>query len=336
MKQQNFLFVDIISSIFLLIILIGNFMGLLYISDGSIPFSLLGSMFLVVCYFFTIQQLKKNKELMFRKNFLHPSSIFWVFFLVLGIVSFNLISHFINVEYNCKNEIKNEATNKISSVNAMLAEYQLRARTDIADFGVNLSSEINSYLATRNSTILRNAPYRISEQEIVGLNASSTNGIVDIYEKVMTEKINIDLKTIKADIKNNNLKYQNVFNNWQRLKLVGTYANLNKYVEDKTKLINDKITELPYSNTKIIPNPSPKQLPLNSPSELNAMPGFKPNYLIPIIVILLTHLFILIPFYTWYIPDYEPSLWEKIKKFFSGKTQIHNLDPLEIENVREI
>ena len=62
MKQQNFLFVDIISSFFLLLILTGNFMGLLYITEGNIALSLLGSLVLVVCYYFAVEQLKQNKE----------------------------------------------------------------------------------------------------------------------------------------------------------------------------------------------------------------------------------------------------------------------------------
>ena len=62
MKQQKFLFVDIISSFFLLLILIGNFMGLLYITEGNLALSLLGSLVLVVCYYFAVEQLKKNKE----------------------------------------------------------------------------------------------------------------------------------------------------------------------------------------------------------------------------------------------------------------------------------
>ena len=63
MKQENFLFVDVVSSIFLLILMMGNFMGLLYITSGNYAISLLISLFIVVCYYFIIQVLKKNKEI---------------------------------------------------------------------------------------------------------------------------------------------------------------------------------------------------------------------------------------------------------------------------------
>ena len=100
---------------------------------------------------------------------------------------------------------------------------------------------------------------------------------------------------------------------------MATYLKLNEYVGKSSILINSKISELPYNNKKIEPLFNPNQLPLNSPSKLNLV--YKPNYLIPTIFIILTHLFILIPFFTWRIVDYVKS---------------NGNDPLELENVREI
>lgn len=57
MKQENFLFVDVVSSIFLLILMMGNFMGLLYITSGNYAISLLISLFIVVCYYFIRNRL---------------------------------------------------------------------------------------------------------------------------------------------------------------------------------------------------------------------------------------------------------------------------------------
>ena len=151
MKQQNFLFVDIISSFFLLLILTGNFMGLLYITEGNIALSLLGSLVLVVCYYFAVEQLKQNKEAMYKNNFLHKSGVFWLFFLVLSYVSFNLMAHFINVEYNCKNQIKAEATAKLNLVDSLVIVYKRRANEDIQNFDAKLDSKLQTY--KKNSKI---------------------------------------------------------------------------------------------------------------------------------------------------------------------------------------
>jgi hypothetical protein len=105
------------------------------------------------------------------------------------------------------------------------------------------------------------------------------------------------------------------------LSIVATYSKLNQYVDNNIRSINSKIAELPLNKTEIEVDFDRTQLPLNSPSKLNAIPEYKPNYLIPTILIILTHLFILIPFFTWRIVDYVKS---------------NGNDPLEIENVREI
>lgn len=322
MKQQNFLFVDIISSIFLLIILIGNFMGLLYITEGNLAISMLGSMFIVVCYYFSVQQLRKNKEVMYKNNFMHLSSIFWLFFLILGIISFNLMSHFINVEFNCKETIKKEATAKINLVDSIAKVYKIRANADIQNFESELKTKLGDYKASPSNSMrntLMSAPYNLNFTVVANPDGININEVANAKVTPFQNKIDNNIKNIDKTISINNKNYQNVFDNWKRLSIVGTYAKLNQYVEDNIQSINTKIAELPLNKKEIKISFEKKQLPLNSPTKLNVQ--YPPNYLIPIFFILLTHIFILIPFLVWKIPDYG-----------SEKT----IDPLEIENVREI
>jgi hypothetical protein len=297
-------------------------MGLLYITDGILVISMLGSMFLVVCYFFVVQLLKKNKELMYKKNFLHPSAIFWIFFLVLGFVSFNLMSHFINVEYNCKNEIKKEATTKIKLVDSIATIYKKRSREDIQNFEAELKSNLTNYKNSKSNTLrnkLRLAPFNVESSVLNNPDYIDNNQVANAKVNPYQIKIDNNIKNIDKTISLNNKNYQSVFDNWKRLSIVATYAKLNQYVENNVKSINSKIAELPLNKTEIVVSFNKKQLPLNNPSKLNL--EYKPNYLIPTIVIILTHLFILIPFFTWRIVDYVKS---------------NDNDPLEIENVREI
>ncbi len=299
-------------------------MGLLYITEGNIAISMLGSMLLVICYFFVIQLLKKNKELMYKKNFLHPSAIFWIFFLVLGFVSFNLMSHFINVEYNCKEQIKKEANTKIKLVDSIATIYKKRANNDIQSFESLLKNKLRDYKSNPNNT-LRNelaiSPYNVESSVLNNSSYIDVNQVANAKVNPYQIKIENNIKNIDKTISINNKNYQSVFDNWKRLSIVATYAKLNQYVEDNIKSINSKIAELPLNKTEIKIGFNKKQLPLNSPSKLNAIPQFKPNYLLPTLFIILTHLFILIPFFTWRIVDYVKS---------------NDNDPLEIENVREI
>jgi Ca2+/Na+ antiporter len=309
MKQQNFLFVDIVSSIFLLVILIGNFMGLLYITEGNLVVSMLGSLFLVICYFFVVQLLKKNKEEMYKKKFVHPSLLFWVFFILLGFVSFNLMAHFINVEYNCKQEIKKEANAKINIVDSIAGVYKKRAKEDIQNFEVKIDSALNEYTRTKKSdlrNILRSAPYNI-DASVLDSNPKYINIKEIVNAKTAPYQIKIDenIKNIDSTVNLNSKKYQSVFNNWKRLSLVATYSLLNQYVEDNVKLINSKLAELPINKTPITVTFNSNQLPLNSPSKLKNR--FPPDLALPLILIILIHLFILIPFLAHKVRGYGSS-----------------------------
>lgn len=298
-------------------------MGLLYITEGNIALSLLGSLVLVVCYYFAVDQLKKNKEAMYKNNFLHKSGVFWLFFMVLSYVSFNLMAHFINVEYNCKNQIKAEATAKLNLVDSLVVVYKNRSKKDIEVFEATLKTKLFNY-KSNNSNVLRNElvaePYNVASSVLNNPAFINVNEVANAKVTPYATKIDTIIRNIEKNISITRPRYQSVFDNWKRFSLVETYAKLNQYVYDNVALINAKITELPLDKSQIPKPDFQKQLPLNSPSELTIL--YKPNYWIPIIFIILTHLFLLIPFFT-----------HKIKGYTGNSKEI---DPLEIENVREI
>lgn len=322
MKQQNFLFVDIVSSIFLLVLLIGNFMGLLYITEGNLVISMLGSLFLVICYFFVVQLLKKNKEIMLRKKFMHASLLFWLFFLVLGYTSFNLMSHFINIEYNCKDQIKVEATHKIKLVDSLSQVYSKRAKNDVLKFEAQLKTNLSLYKSTKSNKLrneLEAPPFKIAASVLDNPNYINVEEVANAKVTPYRAKIDNNIQNIQKTIALNSKKYQSVFNNWKRLSLMTTYSKLNEYVDQSTKLINSKIEELTLDKTPITDSYNPELLPLHNPVELNKL--FPPNYTLPLIIIVILHLSILISFFLFKVRDYsEPN----------------HIDILEIENVRVI
>lgn len=314
MKQQNFLFVDIVSSIFLLVLLIGNFLGLLYITEGNLIISLLISLFLVICYFFVVQLLKDNKEIMLRKNFIHGSLLFWFFFVLLAFVSFTLMSHFINIEYNCKNEIKLETSKKINLVDSLTDLYKKRAKNDIQEFEAKLRTKLTDYKLTKNN-VLRNElalkPYEINATALNTPDYINVNSLAN--SKVTPYQTNIEKasKNLDSTITLNSKKYSNVFDNWKRLSLMSTYLKLNEYVDKSVQEINTNIDNLPLDKTRFTVNYNKKLLALNNPFKLNE--EFKPNFLIPFVTIVLIHLFILIPFLSHKVRGYKKSTSNKSK-----------------------
>ena len=308
MKQQNFLFVDLVSSIFLLVILIGNFMGLLYITDGSLVISILGSMLLVICYFFVVHLLKNNKEVMMKYNFLHGSSLFWLFFLILGYGSFFLMSHFINIEYNCKEQIKKEATSKIRLVDSLAAAYKKRSKDDVLNFEAQLKTKLTIYKSTKSKTIkneLLEDPYKVDAGILINPQFINVDEVASAKVNPYQLKIEKNNENIEKTIGLNSKKYQSVFDNWKRLSLVATYSKLNQYVEENIGLINTKIEELPLDKTPIEVSFNKNQIPLNNPTKLNKL--YPPQITLPLIVIIIIHLFILIPFLSHKVRGYKNS-----------------------------
>ncbi|MFC6269439.1 hypothetical protein [Frigoriflavimonas asaccharolytica] len=304
MKQDNFLFVDLVSSIFLLVLMLGNMMGLLYITGGNFPVSLLISLFIVICYYFIVQMLKKNKEYMANNSYLVPSSLFFFVFLLFGFVSFILMSHFLNIEMNAKAQIQQEAEQKIEKVSMLGEIYSKRSDEDILNYEGELVGKLKSYKASKSNQ-LRNElslePYKIDAQVLAAPQFIDVSSLVDSKLQPYRLKIEASNKYI-AEIIKGSVKYKSTFENWDRMSLSSSYKNLNKYVEDSYEKVNEKIKMLPLNNNPILLSVDNHQLPLNNPLELNKI--YSPNYLIPALLVLITHLFILIPFFTHKIRVY--------------------------------
>jgi hypothetical protein len=267
---------------------------------------MLGSMFLVICYYFVILLLKNNKEVMIRKNFLHPSLLFWAFFLILGYASFNLMSHFINVEFNCKDKIIAEATHKIKLVASLSDTYKKRSKDDVQNFDAQLKTKLTAYKTTKD-IILRNQlvlePFRVNNNVLSYPEFINVEAVANAKVNPYLLKIGKNNQNIQQTILLNSKKYQSVFDNWKRLSLMKTYTVLNEYVVQSSKLINSKIEELPLDKTPIVIPPGKKLLPLNNPAELNKL--FPPNYTLPLIIVVILHIFILIPFFSYKVRGYK-------------------------------
>lgn len=265
MKQKNYAFVDIVSGIFLLVLFFSNFLALLYITDGNIVFSGLISFFIAVLYFFVVEQMRKNKEALIRQGYKHFSLLFVGFFTVLSFCSFILMSHFINVEFNAKKQVQEEAKQKIQLVNDLVTEYDRRSNTDLQNYQSTLAN--NKPQSIVNATV---RPY--------ALRVDNTN------------------EFLNTELTKNNEKFLKVFQNWNRLSIMKTYTNLNQYVDESLKLVNDKLAELPVDKSPIeLTIFNKNQLPLNSPSELNKL--YPPKYGFTLVILLIIHLGILLAYF---------------------------------------
>ena len=111
-KQEQFAFVDIVSLIFLVILFIGNFFGIIYLSGGNLPISVVISTLIIVFYYAIIQVLKKKKQVIVSKKYKTAQVAYFFIFIVFGAISAVFLTHFINIESNVKPKVQQEVNEK--------------------------------------------------------------------------------------------------------------------------------------------------------------------------------------------------------------------------------
>lgn len=308
MKQEHFLFVDVVSSIFLLILLLCNFFGMLYITAGSMLLSLAISLVIVVCYYFVLQLLKRNKERMLNQGYLKSTaSLFFIVFVVFGLISYVFMIHLVNIEKNSKKAIQKEADEKVVLVKDLATQYDKRANESLQTFEALFKSKLQAYKNQRTNVLrneLGNPPFNLPEAILNSPSASidvsaSTNAILNAYQV----KYNNNHKLLDSLVFKKADGYNQIFQQWDRLSLATNYVALNDFVKSSVTLVNEKIKELPVDNEPIKVTTSDRNLPLDSPIALAKI--YSPDYLLPLIIILIMHAFILIPYFTYRVREYN-------------------------------
>ena len=303
-RQEHIAFVDIVSVIFLLILFIGNFFGIIYLSDGNMPISIVFSALIIVIYYAIIQALKKKKQIMVSKNYKTIHIAYFFFFIVFGAISSVFLTHFINIESNVKPQVQNEVNEKLSKVEAISTLYEERANTNLQNFEGELSNKLRNYLKNKSSETkdsLAVYPYNIDSQTL------ETIGVGDI-ESTMKHRLSTFRKTVSDDLEELNTIVEEAnnrrkdFEKWNRLNVATDYNTINKSTRDSYEVLNEKLEKLPFAEEKVVLELDEQQLPLNSFEALNKL--FPPSWALPIIVVVVIHLFILIPFFLYKVRKY--------------------------------
>lgn len=307
MKQENFLFVDIISSIFLLILLFANFLGLMYITDANFIISLLISLFIVICYYFSLQVLKRNKERMANKGYKDVGMLVLLVFVLFGGFSFVCILHLFNIESNVKMVLHKEATATVDRVKDAAYSYDTLSNDALQSFEAKFKSKLQAYKNTRSNTLrneLTNEPFKLPESILNSPSSSidvvaSTNAILQAHRLKVDQNKKIIDSVYVGNIKEN----ATAILNWDRLNISQSYMVLSKHTQEAQKAINDKIKELPIEKQELQIETTNTALPLNNPIQLAAL--YKPDYIIPAVAVIIMNLFILIPFFTHKVRVYN-------------------------------
>ena len=176
------------------------------------------------------------------------------------------------------------------------------------NFEAQLKTKLTIYKSTKSKTIkneLLEDPYKVDAGILINPQFINVDEVASAKVNPYQLKIEKNNENIEKTIGLNSKKYQSVFDNWKRLSLVATYSKLNQYVEENIGLINTKIEELPLDKTPIEVSFNKNQIPLNNPTKLNKL--YPPQITLSLIVIIIIHLFILIPFLSHKVRGYKNS-----------------------------
>jgi hypothetical protein len=316
-NNKELKFVNIISVLFLAVLMIITFFSVLYLSNGEKAISSLVSVIIVISYYFIIELLKKNKELLKKNKYLHYSAFFWLLFFGLAFTSFYLMLHLLSIEINCKQLIQDDADKKLTIIENKVLEYKRKANQDLIDFPIDLRAKLSDYKNNHRNNALKkellNMPYKIDQEYLDDYSDIDPDGYAIVETSVRALVIKKNIMQLDSMVKKQLNPQRIVFQNWDRMNLVESYNNLNKFVSDKQNEINKLIVQLPISNSFSVISIDYSQLPLNNPPELQKR--YQANAFIPILAIILIHFFILIPYFNLQTKDYNKSKSKGVKEY---------------------
>ena len=279
MKKIANHFKENISDLIILFIVICNYFGLLFIFNGSIIGIILSLIFSIVigvfCWFIK-EKLIENKNINFKNKLINKFNLLWLIFIFIGLLNYLIISHIYNINFNYKVQIQKNVTEKLSSVQAYSNELNKRIVIDYQ----NLHNTI--------------------KQNKIKLNFSlnESNSLADNLTSAPRQQALNEWNKNDSIIKYNNLMFGKVFKDWQVTELVNNYNELIKYNDLNYNKINLLLSNLPIDKSALKEPNNKSKIPLNNPFKLNLLlsDGLS-DYLIPFLIILITHLIVLIPYF---------------------------------------
>ena len=310
-KQDNFTFVDIISLIFIFFLSTANFFALLYLTDGKMPISLAITVLVLVIYYAIMQVLKNKKQAMASKNYKSAATLWFLPFIGLSLFSLVLLVHFLNIENNVKPKVQAEVNEKINKVIGISTIYEEKASKDLQNYKSALTKKLRAYVKNRKSgkkykgstqDSLQIGKYVIDNQTLAIATLANLSSIVESNLSPIRNKVSENTKILK-EVEAEAERRREDFQNWNFLGVAKNYNTTNDFVTDSYKLLNEKLEELPMHQDMVLFQMDSHQLPLNSFSELNKV--YPPNWFLPILIVVVIHLVILIPFITYKVRRYD-------------------------------
>ncbi len=246
-----------------------TFMGTNYMFYGNIWIASFIALFsLIICYII-IDRLCFFKKQQQRDIDYTPEIVLGIVFTTIAIILMVIHHHYIDTDFNRKDEIKNAGLDKIKNLENLKLAYDQAVNAKVSEMKTNVASNYTQLkTADRRSRI----EYVTKLKELLGKAVDEVK-LLDApaeAETDITNAIKKKEKTINQIYEQDNLhkeyeeytkKAQSVFENWSRTKLAYYFYDIDKMYANMHKEYKNKMKEFGYKdkietkNTINITNP---------------------------------------------------------------------------------
>ena len=276
MEKIIMYFKEKFTDLIIFFIVICNYFGLLFITKFPIIGLLLSIIIGVSCWYIK-ENLIMNKNINFKNKLVNKFTIFWAIFISIGVLNFIIISHIYNINYTYKKQIIKDVNDKLNAVQGYSNELKQRIDTYYMDLYVK---EKNHHMK-------------------LGYSRNESNKIASNKTNPPKEKALKDWEESDSIIKEKNLMYSKVFKEWQVTDLMKNYEEIIIYNKNNYNIIiNIKLNNLPPGNSNSHKPLQNSELNFNNPFLLyKELSGALINFLVPLLLVILFHLILLIPYF---------------------------------------
>lgn len=321
MKRENI--PNFLQLIALILLMIACFYGLLYIFKGETMYSFAIALIIAIILGLTVFAMNTMKTKGRNTGFTFLEGVCLFLYAIAGLFSFLFLIHYWNVERLYKQDIVNAANAKLKVLTTMQVDYE----TQVNDYSTSLENSIQADI--NNHTFSSTSSINKLKSDLGKYNINTDNINKSTRKAEVEEKKNTKIENIKDfvlsdfdDFKKANAEFisntKPIFDDWEEKYIHDAIQNIDirlasnfETLKNKMLLIED---DAEYWNKNkfnyILPDSSPIQI--SDPIAL-IKNNKKSNLLIPVLIGLVFHFFILLPYISFTRKE-KIRTYKKIRK----------------------
>lgn len=263
-----------------------------------------------------MKRLKQDKELNKSDNTTPEMMLGGIYFVVVFLVLFVFHFHFIEVELSKKDEIKTAGLNKLKELKELKTAYEQSVAQKVNDFNTLFTTNFNN-IKTADRTSRASFIEKLQTELGKGIDPiklmdmpndpSTAQDLEDARSrKEKTILQSYEQEALHKEYEEYTQNAQSVFDNWQNMKVVYYYNDIQNMYQTLLQAYKQKMPEFAYKETLTTNSAINLTSPISSLG--NASAG---GWLIALVVLLVMHFCILGKYLFAERPDVGPKLVSK-------------------------